>query len=93
MTNKTQELPNFSIYENGDLVQAPLVERIGNAAVTHVQAATAVLGRKLGEYATELYMPAYLEAQDAKLGTSLRAEYFERKRELATAALREEVGL
>jgi len=87
------ELPNFTIYEQGELVTEPLVIKAaqvaGNVAVEALSAISKPVGRVLGEMATSFQ----LDMHDAAHGTHLRQEYFQRKRELATAALREEVGL
>lgn len=89
----TQTLENFSIYENGDLVQEPLtiqaVRVAGNLAVDALRATYKPVGRVLGEMATSFQ----LDMHDQLHGTHVRQEYFQRKKELATAALREEVGL
>lgn len=93
MTNKTQTLEHFSIYQDGELVQEPLAIKAaqvaGNLAMTALQAAGRSVVRTVGECATNVR----LDAHDARYGTTLRKEYLEEKRALATAALRGEVGL
>jgi hypothetical protein len=101
MTNtQTNELPNFTIYDQGELVTPTLNEQvlaIGNSAVTSFQAAGAVLLHNLGNVAAEglktVTTPVLLDIHDHMHGSHLRDEYFARKHELATAAMRESVGL
>lgn len=93
MTNKTQTLENFQVIRDGELDPSFVRKQRVEAIVGHTARLGQVVVSKLGQYASEIVTPAYLEYKDAQLGTDLRGEYFARKRELATAALRGEVGL
>lgn len=85
---------------DGELVTPTLNEQvlaIGNSAVTAFQAAGLAFAVKLGNVAAEaakaVVEPVLLDIHDHMHGSHLREEYFARKHELATAAMREEVGL
>jgi len=91
--NTNNQLENFSIYQDGELVQEPLVIKVaavaGSAALEALRAVSKPVARVLGECATSVQ----LDVHDAMHGTTLRQEYYAKQRELATAALRDEVGL
>lgn len=65
--------------------------------ISNVLAATTGFLGKAVEYTAEKLetatMPVYLDLQDARLGTSLRDEYFAKKRNTAIAHIREIVEL
>jgi len=93
MTTKTNNLPNFQIYQDGEHIQAPVLERVastaGTIAVTALQGLGRAVSRVVGECATHVELDLY----DLQNGTNLRSEYVEQKRQLATMAMRERVGL
>lgn len=99
-TNMTNTQTTFQIYRDGEpdpefihnqRVQA--MEHMGTLAVKDVQRVGTVLLNKLGNITSEVFTPLVLDIHDAQHGSHLRDEWFERKHELATAAMRDEVGL
>ena len=100
MKANTQTTSNFEIRIDGELVTPTLSEQaiaIGNTALTHFQAVSAVFAAKAGQYAIsalkELTTPVLLDIHDHMHGSTLRDEYFQRKHELATTAMRESVDI
>jgi hypothetical protein len=98
MSEQTQRPLEIRI--DGELQTPTLNEQvlaIGNSAVTAFQAAGASLLHNLGNVAAEaakaVVEPVLLDIHDHMHGSNLRQEYFARKHELATAAMRESVGL
>lgn len=96
MTN----LENFQVIRDGEpdkewLLRQKRVEAvqtvrtIGHGTLELLAAATAPIASKMAEVALNVEM----DMHDYKHGTHVRQEYFQHKRELATAALRGEIGL
>lgn len=93
MTNKTNNLENFQVIRDGEVDPYYQRKQRVEAIVGHTARLGQLLGASLGNFAVETFTPLKLELHDAQYGTNLRQEYFTHKQELATAALREEVGL
>lgn len=85
-------MENFEIRINGEL-QTPTITERTIGLVSHVGAFSLALTEKMITSTSEAFKPVVLDIFDARHNTNLRAEYFARKRQLAEAAMREEVGL
>lgn len=81
----------FKIYENGELVEPSIAERITSTALSHVQAAVGHLASKVSTSFTSAMANAYTELDlhefDTKNGTRLLPQYKAQQRQERIAAM------
>ena len=90
------ELPNFQVYVDGQL-QGPTAadkaletaKTVGHGTLELLSAIARPVASTLAEMALHIEM----DAHDYRYGTHVRQDYLEQKKQLATAAIRNEIGL
>jgi hypothetical protein len=94
MTHNTN---NLLVITRDDQLDESYIQAVRKQRITNMLATTGRIVAKTVEYTAdklnELTTPVRLDIADAALGTDLRAEYFQKKREAAIAHLREIVQL
>jgi hypothetical protein len=90
------ELPNFQVYVDGQLQGPTAADKALETAKTVGHGTLELLShlaRPVASTIAEMALHVEMDLHDYQYGTHVRKDYLEQKKALATAALRDEVGL